>query len=157
MQKKSVLSIILSLFLINFVSAYGLYSLGDIFYRIDPSVLVSIILFIIFFAFLNYILSRVFMDKHGNSNIGTSVVISLCISTLIVYWINRSYWIENLLYNLQIENLFLYILLGVIIIFVLWLIFRRRDSKIYRSRKKQKRLKRRIRELKRKFFIKLKM
>lgn len=149
MQKKSVLLIILSLFLINFVSAYGGYSLRDLFYRIDPGVLVSIILFIIFFAFLNYILSRVFMDKYGNSNIGTSVVISLCISALIVYWINKSYWLENLLYSLQIENLFLYILLGAIILFILWFVFRKKDSKRYRSKKKQRRLKRRIKELKR--------
>jgi len=142
MLKKSVLSIVLSLFLINLVSAYGGYSLRDLFYRIDPGVLVSILLFVIFFAFLNYIFSRVFRDKYGKVNTGTSIVISLCISALIVYWVNRSYWVENLLYSLQIENLFLYILLIAAIIFILWLIFRKKPKSKYK--KKIRRLKRKL-------------
>ena len=143
MQKKSVLLIILSLFLTNFVSAYRGYSLRDLFYRVDPGVLVSIVLFIIFFAFLNYILSRVFKDKYGNVNTGTSVIISLCISALIVYWVNRSYWIENLLYSLQIENLFLYILLIAAIIFILWIIFRKKSKYKKRIKKLKRKLKNR--------------
>lgn len=87
MQKKNLSISLLSLFLINFASAYGYYSgsLGDALDRIDPSAIVLGLLFLIAFAFLNWILGRYFKDNRA-----TAGVIAFASSLLIIYGLYRS-------------------------------------------------------------------
>ena len=129
-MKKSLM-IILGLLLTNFASAYGGYSsLGNFLYWIQPSTIILAVLFLIFFAFLYYVLSKIFRDEYNKPNKAIAGVIAICISVLIVYGINRSAWdIENFLYRFHISAIFLYIIGGIILILILWAIFRKKKSK----------------------------
>ena len=81
-KKRSVLFLILGIFLINFASAqsYGSLDLENIF---DPSLIIYGGTFVIFFAFINFLLGRsVFKGDEAKT---TRVVISLVISLMSVY------------------------------------------------------------------------
>ena len=89
MKEKAVLlsfiSLILSIYLINFVSAqfYGGYSLGDILNSVDPSTMILGVMFIVVFALLNKALSNYFGDSKAVGG-----VVAFSISLLIIYGIN---------------------------------------------------------------------
>ena len=84
-----------TLFSINFASAYGYYpaSLSDALYRIEPTAIVLGLLFIILFAFLNWILARYFKDNKA-----TAGIIAFAVSLLAIYGIWRN--------DFNIENIF---------------------------------------------------
>jgi len=86
---------------------------------INPSTIVMGTLFLIFFAFLNYVLSKVFRDKYGNVSTATVGVISFCISVLIIYFGRNT--ISNIIDGLRFSNTILYVLSGVIILVLLYL------------------------------------
>ena len=126
-MKKSVLSIPLGLLLIKFASAYygsfGNFSFRNLLNSIDPRSITLALLFLIFFAFLNFVLSRVFRDRYGNPNRATAGIIALCISLLAVYGVNRSSWeIQNLLFNIGIPNDLMYIIIAIALLAVIALI-----------------------------------
>jgi len=83
----SFISVILGVFLINFVSAqfYGEFGLSNMLNSIDPSTMILGLVFVITFALLNYSLSRVFRD---NKAIGG--VIAFAVSIGVIYWMNRT-------------------------------------------------------------------
>jgi hypothetical protein len=107
-MKKGGLFVFLLITMINFVSAQGLSELLN---RIDQSTVLLFGLFIIAFALLFFSLNKVF---KGNTSI--SGIISIALSFLIVYWINKSgFDVEGSLYDLGINSNILYTLLPIAI------------------------------------------
>lgn len=95
----------------------------DIFYMLDPEVMILGLLFIIFFALIQLFLSRSLKDRNSAS------VIAFCVSLLAVYGISRTgFDISSLVYKIGInssaaENIFYSILPFVILgglIFIFW-------------------------------------
>ena len=116
MQKKKLL-IGLGIFLISFVSAYGYFGGG--FFNIDMSIIVLALLFLIFFAFTNFIFKRVFRDRYGEPNRATAGVIAFAVSALIILGINKI--ISNIMdwiYNIGISNSTLYLILIIFLILI---------------------------------------
>ena len=91
--------------------------------NINSTIIVMGALFLIFFAFLNYVLSKVFRDKYGNVSTATVGVISFCISVLIIYFGRNT--ISNIIDGLRFSDTILYVLSGVAILVLLYL-FRKR-------------------------------
>jgi len=89
------------------------------FSTIDSGIVVMGALFLIFFAFLNYVLSKVFRDKYGNVNMATTGIISFCISVLIVYF--GAPTISNIIDGLQLSNTVWYIICAVAVLILLYL------------------------------------
>ena len=125
MEKRGVL-VVLSLFLINFVSAqfgYGSFSLTDFFDSIGPENLTLIALFLILFAVIFYATSRVFKDSYGQPNKAIAGVISFALSILATYGIYRSgFDISNLFYGFGISENLLYISIFIIFLIIMILI-----------------------------------
>jgi len=90
---------------------------------INPATVVMGALFLIFFALLVYILSKVFRDKYGNVSTMTVGIISFCISVLIVYF--GRYTLSNIIDSLSFSGTILYILSAIVVLILLYL-FRRR-------------------------------
>src|SRR3989344_5037572 len=91
-KKRSVLFLILGIFLINFASAqnYGSLDLGNIF---DPSLIIYGGTFAVFFAFINFLLGRsVFKGDEAKT---TRVVISLVISLMSVYGLSTGEFLSG--------------------------------------------------------------
>lgn len=133
-MKKS-LPVILGLLLINFVSAYNGYSsLSNFLNRIEPSTLILAALFLIFFAFLYYVLSKIFRNQYNQPNKAIAGVIALGMSILIIYGINQAAWdIENFFYRLNISLILVYAVGGICLILILWAIFRKKKPKDWRD------------------------
>ncbi|MFH1585651.1 MAG: hypothetical protein ABIB79_02705 [archaeon] len=123
MKKSLVISSILTLFTISFVSAYngfyGQFSISDLLDSIEPSFMILGAVFIISFALLYFSVSRFFAsrDKYGETNKSIAGVISFSLALLITWAVNRSnYDLEYFLYDLGISGDFLYTIIPVIII-----------------------------------------
>ncbi len=94
-------------------------ALSYFFTRIDPSIIILGALFLIFFTFINYILSKVFRDKYGNVNRATAGIIAFCISVLAIYGISRTGWnIGNFFYSFGISDTILWVI-GIIVFIVI--------------------------------------
>lgn len=113
MKKRNlILSLTLGTFLINLVSAYGGFSVSDFLDQISPSNLVLPALFIIFFSFINFSLSKIFKDNRMAAGIS-----SLAISILIIYGLNHlDFNLDNIFYNIGIPSDVLTILVPLIFI-----------------------------------------
>lgn len=109
-------SLVVSLFAMNFVSAA--VSIGDFFQEIGTENLVLGTLFLIFFAFINFILTKSFMKD----NRPVAGVISFCVSLLAVYGIYYAdFDITGLMFNFGVtEDI---ITTWVPIIFIAGLVF----------------------------------
>lgn len=122
-MKKSLASLVLALFSINFASAYGYYpsSLSDALYAIDPTTIVLALLFIIAFAFLNWILAKYFKDNKA-----TAGIIAFAVSALMIYGIwRKGFDIENIFGDLSAgADLFYTILPLVLIALIIFLIIK---------------------------------
>ncbi len=80
MQKKEFLFLVFGIFLISFASAQSSLNLGNIF---DPSLIIYGGTFVIFFAFINFLLGKsVFKGDEAKT---TRVIISLVVSLMSVY------------------------------------------------------------------------
>jgi len=92
MQKKELLFLILGIFLISFTSAqsYGSLDLGNIF---DSSLIIYGGTFVIFFAFINFLLGRSIFK--GDESKTTRVVISLVISLMSVYGLSTGEFLSG--------------------------------------------------------------
>ncbi len=110
-----------SLFALNFVSAfsyqnYGNFSFQSLIQSLDPSLVISAILFVVFFAILFFSTSKIF---KGNKAIAS--IISICLSLLIIYGLNNtidfnSITLKFLTLNLGISNGTLYAVLPIMAI-----------------------------------------
>ena len=89
--------IFLSIFFISLVSAQGLIS--DILNDIEPSSMLLLTLFIISFILIYLSLSRGIMDKKNAS------IISVIISLLIIYTINRTAFFQQLVNNFYFDSI----------------------------------------------------
>jgi len=90
------------------------------FSMINPATVVMGALFLIFFALLVYILSKVFRDKYGNVSTVTVGIISFCISVLIIYFGRDT--IYNIIDGLRFSDTILYVLSGVAVLVLLYLL-----------------------------------
>ena len=122
--------VIIGIFLLAFtglVSAYGSYnfSLGEFLDNVDQSTLILGCLFLIFFVFCFFALSKFFKDKNGEPIKALAAVVSFSISLLAIYGINKTGLdFEELLYSLGLNEEILGILIPLILIagflFMLW-------------------------------------
>lgn len=120
---KKILTFSLSLFLINFVSAYSAQaSLQNILNELDPSTAILGSLFLIFFLLTNYALAKALKDQKGIAGI-----LAFIVSFLAIYTINRSgFNYQNIYYELfyniglstGVASTFLPIILFAIAIFI---------------------------------------
>ena len=115
------LSILLGLFLLNFVSAYngyGSFSFSDLLASIDQSMMILGTIFIVTFALLHFSLTKAF---RGNKSIAG--VIAFALASLITYGINKmDFNFEGFFYDIGISGDLLYILLPIIILVgIIWL------------------------------------
>lgn len=86
--------------------------LRDIFNTIDPNTMVLGLLFIIFYVFINLSLSRIFKKERASA-----AIISLSISLLAVYGINKLNWdLNGFVSNIGISENFLYAVVPWIIL-----------------------------------------
>ena len=118
MKRRAIFVLFSLVFLGSFVSAYFGNSYGNgfsfqsLFSNTNPSLVFSLLFFLILFVFFNYSLSRVFVENQMVPR-----VISLSLSTGIIYWMNISNNLpvlnlgsffsgvglpENFLFNLEI-------------------------------------------------------
>jgi hypothetical protein len=132
MEKRGVL-VVLSLFLINFVSAqfdfgYGGFSLSNFFDSLDPSTVTYILLFLIIFTLVFLAISRVnlFKNMKGEPNTAASGVIAFSVSALIVYYLYRSgYNIESFFYDLGFSgNLFSLVAMIALVLFAIFIVIK---------------------------------
>jgi len=128
------LIISLGILLINFASAYGSYNsfnMRNLLDSFDPQTMFLVVGFIIIFAFLNFILSKFFKDKYGETNKATTGIVSFSISLLAIYGLNKSNFdISNLFYNIGIPEGILGILIPIILIVgFLWLSYSKKQRK----------------------------
>ncbi|MCX6749527.1 MAG: hypothetical protein NTW17_02155 [Candidatus Pacearchaeota archaeon] len=125
MEKRGAL-VILSLFLINFVSAqfgYGSFSITDIFDSFGPENIILMAVFLVLFAVIFYATSRVFKDSYGQPNRAIAGVISFALSVLATYGIYRSgFDISGLFYGFGISGDLLYTSIFVIFVIIMILI-----------------------------------
>ncbi|MEK6918050.1 MAG: hypothetical protein AABW51_03815 [Nanoarchaeota archaeon] len=102
MKEKGFLALIVSLFSMSVASAQ-IFNLSDMLNSIDSSTIVLGAVFMICFALLFFIFSRVFMrkDRYGMTEPNTNIamIISLCVSLLIIYGLNKT--------GLDFSNIFL--------------------------------------------------
>lgn len=114
LRGKILLFLLTGLFFINFVSAYyyGSYSFSNMLSSIDESTIMLGSVFIVSFAILSFALSRFFRENKT-----TATVISLVISLLIVWGINRTgFDVEGLFYRIGFSPGVLYTLAPLIIV-----------------------------------------
>lgn len=108
-MKKGWLFAFFLLTAMSFISAQS--SLSDLLSQIDQSTVLFLALFLISFALIFFALNKVF---KGNTSI--SGIISLALSFLIVYGINKSgFNVEGSLSDIGISSNILYILLPILI------------------------------------------
>lgn len=125
-MKRGPVLIITTIILISFVSAYSnQFSLGDFLNNIDESTMILGALFIIFFALSYFALSKFFKTKDETPNTTVSAVISLAISLLAIYGINKiGFNVQDLLYSMGFNEELLGILVPLILIigfiFLIW-------------------------------------
>jgi len=121
MQKKSVLPV-LSILLINFVSAfshygYNRFSITGFFSSINPDDMILMTLFIIIFAFINFSLGKIFRDSYGNPNKATAGVVAFAVTSLIIYGFWRTgFNLSGLFYNVGISEDMLFFIIPIILI-----------------------------------------
>ena len=142
-MKKGVplLTLLASLFLINFVSAQffddygwgGGISLGDFFDSLDPSTVVYGLMFFIFFTIIFLILTKVNLFKGRRNHFGieepntmAAGVVSFAISALIVYYMYRQgYNLESFFYDLGFSIDLFSFLLAVVFLLVAFVIVKK--------------------------------
>jgi hypothetical protein len=84
----------------------------DMLSSIDPNTMILGLLFIIFYVFINFSLSKVFKKERASS-----AIISICVSLLAVYGINKTNFdVSGLFYNIGINENILYTIVPWIIL-----------------------------------------
>jgi hypothetical protein len=93
----------------------------DMLYSINPNDMILGLLFIIFFVFINFALTRIVFKKEKTS----ASIIALCVSLLAVYGINRTNFdVTGIVYSIGITEEMIYTIVPFIIlaglIFLIW-------------------------------------
>jgi hypothetical protein len=93
--------------------------LNDMLYSIDPNTMILGLLFVIFFAFINFALYKTIKNR------GTSSIISFCVALLAVYGINRtSFDLTGIFSSIGISDKLIYTIVPILIliglIFMIW-------------------------------------
>lgn len=87
-------------------------AISDMFSSIDPNTMLLGLLFIIFYVLINFSLSKVFKKERASS-----AIISLCVSLLAVYGLNKLNWdLSGVYLNLGLSEEFLYSVVPLIIL-----------------------------------------
>jgi len=95
--------------------------LRPIFGNFNTEIIVIGAFFLIFFAFIYIILSRILKDQYGNTNKMFVGIIAFCSATLIVYF--GGDFLNRTIYGLNLsENLINWLIAGVFIVFAIWII-----------------------------------
>jgi hypothetical protein len=120
MKKGAIITIPLFLALISFAKA-ATFSVSDLLDKVDSSTIVLGAVFMIFFAFIFFVFSKLFTkrDKYGykEPQTGIATVMALSISLLIVYGLNKLGWnFEDIFFNLGFSSDLVYLL--ILLIFV---------------------------------------
>ena len=126
-MKKSVLFAFILIIMTNFVSAQN--SLSDLLNEIDQSTVIFFAIFLISFSLLFFALNKVFKKQNTTA----SGIISLAISFLIIYGLNKSEFdIGNYLYDFGINSNVLYTLLPIVIgAAIIFLLIRFKEKALY--------------------------
>ena len=142
-EMKIVFTFLLTLFSLNFVSAYFHYygnPFGNLFYGINSPMMAQLAFFTIIFVFVFMAMSRILKDPHGNPNTGSAAIGSLAFSFLVTYWIRRSRFDLGYYFYLLESSGILLIVVILIIIFGVWFVLSRfgkkkkfDDRRYYRS------------------------
>ena len=137
---KRGIAFVLILFLLSFVSAqffddYNSFSITGFFDSIGSQDLILLTSFIIIFAFLFFVLTRInlFRDAYGQPNKAIPGIISFAISMLSVYGIYRSgFDLEGLFsgFGLSAESLYplIWIVLIAAAVFIIWAFGKRKEG-----------------------------
>ena len=93
--------------------------LNDVLYGIDPNTMLLGLLFVIFFALTNFLLSKTIKER------GTSGIISFCIALLAVYGLNRtSLDINGIFAGIGLSDTLIYSVVPILILvglgFMIW-------------------------------------
>ena len=93
--------------------------LNDILYSIDPNTMLLGLLFVLFFALINFLLSKTIKAR------GTSGIISFCIALLAVYGLNRtSLDINGIFAGIGLSDTLIYSVVPILILiglgFMIW-------------------------------------
>lgn len=127
-MKKSL--ILISIMLINFVSAYNNFSLDNAFRNIDETTFILGALFVLIFGITSLILKKRFTDESEQM---TSGIIALAFSALVVYWIyTKDFGIadffEDIFSSIGINSDILYLILPLIILAgIIYLIYKMKE------------------------------
>ena len=125
MKIRLLLSCILALLLINFVSAYYGNTIGDFLDEIGGENLILMVVFIVSFAVLNFALGKFFKNKYGEPNKATSGIVAFALSLLTTYGLYKTgFDLEGIFFDIGISSNFLYTIIPLIItagiIFLVW-------------------------------------
>ena len=122
MEKKRtlLLTLVTGLFLMGFISAYstsGIFSLTGILDSLDPANIFLGGIFLIAFAMLNMVLSKVFKDNAGQPNTTVAGVVAFVLSVFIIYGLNRTgFDIQGFFFDLGISSDTLYPIVAIVLI-----------------------------------------
>lgn len=135
-ETKPIFIFLLTLLSLNFVSAsfhyYGRFSFQNLFYGINSSTVAFIAFFTIIFVFVFTGVSKFLRDSYGNPNTGAAIVMSLAVSFLATYGINRTRFdLGYLFFQLESSGI-LWILVPIIIILSVWFIISRFGKRRFR-------------------------
>jgi len=109
----------------QFYSGYGGFSLTNFFDRMNPSTIILVLVFLIFFALIFYALSKFFKGPYGQPNKGIAGVMAFATTSLIIYGLYRTgFDLGSIFYNLGFSVDFLYPILAIIILVFAILIIR---------------------------------
>jgi len=119
-MKRALLTLVLGLIMINFVSAAyygGGFSLSDLLNEIDADTMILGAVLIISFALINFSLSKVFKDRYGEPNRPIAGIVAFVIALLITWGINRTgFDFGELFYGIGFSENFLFIFLPLLLI-----------------------------------------
>ncbi len=119
-KRNLTFGLVTCLFLMNFVSAFdygGSFSLGELLDSVDNSTMILGSLSIIFFTFINFVLTRFFKHKDGTPMKGPAAVVALAMSILMVWGLNKTGLdYEDFLSNLGISGDLLGTILPIILL-----------------------------------------
>ncbi len=114
MKKRGLLASFILVMMTNFISAASFYygaSISDFLASINPSSMILVVLFIIFFAVLH---NLVFLNLFRGSR-GVAAIVSFSISLLMIYGINFMRWdIEGFFYGVGLSSEILSFVIPVI-------------------------------------------
>jgi len=124
---KIVFTFLLTLFSLNFVSAffhyYGRFSFNNVYYWIESQAMAQLAFFALIFVFVFMAMSRILKDPYGNPNKGSAAIGALAFSFLVIYWIRwYNFDLGYYLYRLESSGALGAVIVLIIIFSVLFIL-----------------------------------